>query len=31
MDHIAAYTTMGFISVTIILLMALVADGWDGW
>ena len=31
MDQISAYTVMGIICVTSILLMALIADGWDGW
>lgn len=31
MDHNTAYTVMGVIAVATIIIMALVADGWDGW
>jgi hypothetical protein len=31
MDHMAAYITMGIIAVPTIIILVLVADGWDGW
>lgn len=31
MDYISAYTAMSLIMVLTIIIMALVADGWDGW
>lgn len=31
MDQIAAYITMGTIVVLTVIILALVADGWDGW
>ena len=31
MDHTSAYTAMCVIMALTIIIMALVADGWDGW
>jgi len=31
MDHNTAYISMGIIVVLTVIILALVADGWDGW
>ena len=31
MDQITAYTVMALIGVLTVIILALVADGWNGW